>query len=231
MSASIWQGGSAADQPVVNSNNTYKSEYITATADGQKVFNLTKFAYGVSSESIQVLINGIGQIVTKDYTESSGTSVTLVEGAVLGDIVQVRALVGSDNTQSAAVSAANAAASAQTASDAANSIVGAANTVTGTSASNITVGTGVKVFAVGLGKQFQVNQFVMVSLATNPSIFMIGQVTGYAAGNLTINVTVTLGAGTYTNWLVSITGQPQPVIDISNNPALFAQIIAISTAL
>src|SRR5689334_20182296 len=103
--ASIWNPGNSGGQQTISGDNTYKSEYITATTDGQKVFNLTKFAYAVGVESIQVLINGVGQILTKDYVETSGTTITLVEGAAAGDIVQIRALVGSESSQSAATSA------------------------------------------------------------------------------------------------------------------------------
>jgi hypothetical protein len=228
---SIWQGDpSGSEGTTISGDNTYKSEYFVAT-QGQTIFGLTKFAYAVGAESIQVFINGVEQTITKDYIESSGTSITLLEGADVADLVKVRALIGSENSQSAAVSAANAAVSAQQAQDAKDAVLGVSNVFIATSATNNTIDAGPKSFDVGAGKQFQNGQWVMAAVTANPIRYMVGQVTSYVGGILTINVTKLEGAGTFAGWNVSLTGVPQPVpaaTNIFTDLNLLAQVNAIA---
>ena len=61
-------------------------DYQTATA-GQTVFNVG-FTYTVGNNSLNVLVNGSKQIVTLNYTETSPTVVTFVDGLNVGDIVE-----------------------------------------------------------------------------------------------------------------------------------------------
>lgn len=226
--ASIWDAGSAQNIGVVAGDNTYKSQYFEAT-EGQKDFILTAFAYTVGEESVQVLINGGGQILGKDYTEPNGNTISLVTPAREKDIIQIRALIGSESSQAAATSAANAKASEDQAKIYKDAVLAAANIFIATSASNITVGTGAKAFNVGAGKQFQNGQWVMSSVSNNSNIYMVGQVTNYVAGVLTLNVTKLEGAGTYANWNVSLTGVPQPVppaASLATNDDLAAEVWA-----
>jgi hypothetical protein len=62
------------------------TEVITATAN-QTIFNLS-FSYGIGTNSLFVFVNGSKQIVTLNYTESSGTSVTFLTGLNVGDVVE-----------------------------------------------------------------------------------------------------------------------------------------------
>ena len=61
-------------------------DYQTATA-GQTAFTVG-FTYTVGNNSLSVLVNGSKQIVTLNYTETSSTIVTFVDGLNVGDIVE-----------------------------------------------------------------------------------------------------------------------------------------------
>jgi hypothetical protein len=63
-----------------------EQDYQTATA-GQTAFTVG-FAYTVGNNSLSVLVNGSKQIVTLNYTETSSTVVTFVDGLNVGDIVE-----------------------------------------------------------------------------------------------------------------------------------------------
>ena len=81
-----------------------------------------------------------------------------------------------------------------------------------TSASSVTVGSGSKVFAVGTGKGFVAGAFVSVIRDADPTTFMTGQVASYSGGDLTVTVGATgyAGAGTFSDWTVSVSGQRGP---------------------
>lgn len=72
----------------------------------------------------------------------------------------------------------------------------------GTSASSVTVGTGPKVFATQTGKLWTVGQIVVISSGGN---ILRGPVVSYTGGNLTVNVTSTVGSGTYAAWTIGLT--------------------------
>jgi len=57
-----------------------------ATA-GQTAFTVG-FTYTVGNNSLNVLVNGSKQIVTLNYTETSSTIVTFVDGLNVGDVVE-----------------------------------------------------------------------------------------------------------------------------------------------
>ncbi len=73
---------------------------------------------------------------------------------------------------------------------------------TGTSASSVTVGTGPKVFATQTGKLWVPGQIVVVN---NGSNIMRGPVVSYTGSNLTVNVTSTVGSGTFSSWTIGLT--------------------------
>src|ERR1017187_664974 len=101
--AQVW-GGAVPTIPLVNANNTYLVQKFVATA-GQTVLTLTGFQYTPGTASLLVEINGSGQFLGDDYTETSSTVVTLVSPLVLGDKVIVRGLVGVTCAAAATVSA------------------------------------------------------------------------------------------------------------------------------
>ena len=56
---------------------------------GQTVFVITAFTYTANTSSLFVFINGQKQVAGRDFTETSNSSFTLLEGAVAGDFVDV----------------------------------------------------------------------------------------------------------------------------------------------
>ena len=59
---------------------------VTATS-GQTVFTVP-FSYVVGSNRLSVYIDGVRQILSSSYTETSTTSVTISEGIHVGGIVE-----------------------------------------------------------------------------------------------------------------------------------------------
>ena len=116
MSASIWNP-SGTVVPTANADNTLKTQVFTATA-GQTLFTLTLFTYQPATQSLLVIVNGVDQILTTDYLETSGSSITFTSALELNDEVVIRGFVGGTAAQAASASAAAAAASqVQTAAD------------------------------------------------------------------------------------------------------------------
>lgn len=100
---------------------------------------------------------------------------------------------------------------ATTASDAATVAAAAAaaatiSMVTSTSATEVTIGTGAKVFVTQAGKQYSVGVPIIAVDQANPANYMAGTVDAYAGTSLTIAVTSTGGAGTISAWNISIAG-------------------------
>lgn len=112
MTASVWNpAGSTAN--VANADNNYKHQtfIVDAPTALTGIFTLTTFAYQPGTESLLIEINGVAQLITQDYTETSNNVVT-IPNVKLNDQVVIRGLVGSEASQSAAASAAQAAAAA-----------------------------------------------------------------------------------------------------------------------
>ena len=103
MSASIWNPGGTV-VPTSNADNTLKFELFNATA-GQTVFTLTSFQYQPASGSLLVEVNGVAQVLTTDYTETSSTSITFNTGVEVNDQIVIRGYIGGTAAVAAAVSA------------------------------------------------------------------------------------------------------------------------------
>lgn len=91
-------------------------------------------------------------------------------------------------------------------------ILAVGSALTATSSSSVAVGTGSKVFTVGTGKGFAAGLWLVVYRTSDPSTYLIGQVTAYSGGDVTITVASgdTAGSGTYTDWTLGIGGQRGP---------------------
>lgn len=85
MATSLFGKGSTV---TVNVNGTLVPQSFTATA-GQTVFNITAFTYVVNTNSLLVFINGQKQQSGRDFSETSTSSFTLLEGCVEGDNVDI----------------------------------------------------------------------------------------------------------------------------------------------
>lgn len=85
MAASLFGTGGTVN---VNVNGTLVPQSFVAT-DGQVLFNLSGWTYVPGTNSLLVFINGQRQVVSRDFTETSTSSFTLLEGCVAGDFVDV----------------------------------------------------------------------------------------------------------------------------------------------
>lgn len=85
MSTSLFGLGSTVN---VNVNGSLIPQSFVGTA-AQTVFNITSFQYTPGTNSLLVFINGQRQILGRDFTETSATSFTLLEGVFAGDFVDI----------------------------------------------------------------------------------------------------------------------------------------------
>ncbi|MDA8522304.1 hypothetical protein [Acidovorax sp. NCPPB 4044] len=98
----------------------------------------------------------------------------------------------------------NARSGAEAARDTAVSV--AAFGFTATSATSLTIGLGARTFAIEAGKSFVIGQYVSAASTADPSISMAGPVTAHdrAAGQLTLAINATSGAGTLASWQLGL---------------------------
>jgi hypothetical protein len=119
----------------------------------------------------------------------------------LQDVALIADAISSAAT-SASTSATNAGASE-------TSAAASAAKLQGTSTTSLAIGTGSKAFTTQASKFFNVGTFVVIVSAANPTVnYMAGQVTGYVGAALTVNVTVTAGSGTFSDWSIYVAGSP-----------------------
>lgn len=85
MPTSLFGVGSSIN---VNVAGSLVPQTFTGTA-GQTLFNITNFTYTPATNSLLVFINGQKQISGKDFSETSNSSFTLIEGVVAGDVVEI----------------------------------------------------------------------------------------------------------------------------------------------
>lgn len=77
-----------------------------------------------------------------------------------------------------------------------------------TSTTSLTIGTGSKTFTTQTGKYFEEDNYVLAVSDGSPGNYMIGQVTSYSSGSLTIDVEAVAGSGTFTDWNLFVSGPP-----------------------
>jgi hypothetical protein len=94
-----------------------------------------------------------------------------------------------------------------------------------TSTTSLAIGVGSKSLTVDSGKLYAAGQYVILSSASGPSNYMVGQVTSYDAttGALVVNVTVIGGSGTKTDWNVSLSG-PQGATGPAGGAGTFLEL-------
>lgn len=85
MSASLFGTGGVIN---VNVNGSLVPQSFVGAA-GQTLFLITNFTYTIGANSLLVFINGQRQISGRDFTETSTSSFTLLEGVVAGDFVDI----------------------------------------------------------------------------------------------------------------------------------------------
>jgi hypothetical protein len=95
----------------------------------------------------------------------------------------------------------------QAAADAATAAGQQAGRTAGTSSSSVAIGTGTKTFTTQADKMFDVGSFQVIRSAAAPTTnWMFGQVATYSGTTLTMDVQATGGSGTFTDWLISLSG-------------------------
>lgn len=93
MTASVWDPATV-EIPVVNATSTLYPQVFSATA-GQTLFNITNFQYVVGTGSLLIFVNGVFQIITKNFTETSISSFTMTTTELqVGDEVVALGFVG-----------------------------------------------------------------------------------------------------------------------------------------
>jgi len=94
---------------------------------------------------------------------------------------------------------------AQSASNSAVAAAAGAAALTATSSTSVTVGSGSKSFTASTGKSLVAGQVVAAVRTSAPSSYqMFGTVTSYNSGTgaLVLNITDTVGSGTYSDWTI-----------------------------
>ncbi len=76
---------------------------------------------------------------------------------------------------------------------------------TATSTTSLTIGTGTQTLTIQAGKNFSVNQWVLIQESANAANQMLGQITSYGGTTLVVNVAATGGSGTHADWTIVLT--------------------------
>ena len=80
------------------------------------------------------------------------------------------------------------------------------NALSASSASEITIGLGAQTFEITGDKYFSAGMIVLVEKSDDATKWMLGSVTSYAGTTLTLDITETNGAGTFSDWTIVLTG-------------------------
>jgi microcystin-dependent protein len=76
----------------------------------------------------------------------------------------------------------------------------------GTSTTSTAIGTGSKAFTTQASKFFTAGVWLLIYSAADPTKFMHGQSTAYSGTSLTVNVTNIGSSGTFTDWVIAVSG-------------------------
>jgi hypothetical protein len=140
--------------------------------------------------------NALGAQATSDAAAASTSQANSANSATAASI---SATAASDSSTAASSSSTAAAASAASAAAIAGAFVG-------TSTTSISVSIGSKTFTTQSGEQYTSGIYITAVSDADASNFMFGQVTSYSGTTLVLDVQVTSGSGTYSDWNLSLTG-------------------------
>lgn len=76
----------------------------------------------------------------------------------------------------------------------------------GTSISSVAIGVGSKTFTTQAGKAFYPGTWVMIVSAANINNYMHGRSSSYSGTTLVVDVTSTGGVGTFSDWVINVSG-------------------------
>lgn len=84
----------------------------------------------------------------------------------------------------------------------------AAGRLSGTSATALTIGTGDKDFITQAGKSFEFGRAIRAVSASNPTgAYMVGKSKSYSGTGLTIDVEISVGSGSHSDWILYVEGE------------------------
>jgi Chaperone of endosialidase len=82
----------------------------------------------------------------------------------------------------------------------------------GTSSTSVVIGTGNKAFTTQSGRIFSPGAKIIINSAADPTVdYMWGAVVSYDGQQLVVDVEVTGGSGTHSDWLLSVSGERGPI--------------------
>lgn len=145
-------------------------------------------------------------------TTASGhasTAATQATNASNSATAAASSATSASNSATAAASSATSASSSATAAAASAATAVAAPGTSATSTTSLAVGEGSKSLTIQTGKSLVVGMPVVIARTAAPATtYMVGIVTAYTSGTgaLVVEVSSSLGSGTYTDWTVSLTG-------------------------
>jgi len=210
-----------------STSGTY-TEQIIAGATQAIAFTGAGFTGTVDTVSIKIANSAGMQIQNPNSYVLSGTSLTFTVAPALGTnnifVTAPSLLVGAASASAAAAAAAEAAAlAAQAAAELAETNAETAETnaetsataaqnyaasYSGTSSTSVSIGTGNKSYTASTNKLWVVGQQLQIASNADPANSNNGPLVSYnpTTGALVQNVTNTSGSGTYTDWVISISG-------------------------
>lgn len=138
---------------------------------------------------------------------SASTASTAATNAQTAETNAETAETAAEAAQAAAEAAQAAAETAETNAETAQAAAeAAAAKMSGTSATSVAIGTGSKGFTTQADKYFTVGTWLLIASDADETNYMHGQVTAYSGTSLTVNVTNVGGAGTFGDWIVTVSG-------------------------
>jgi hypothetical protein len=107
----------------------------------------------------------------------------------------------------------------------------ASSDTSATSSTSLTIGTGTQNLTVQTGKEFVEGMYVIIAYTSSPTNYMAGTITSYDSGTgaLEVNINVSVGSGTQSNWTISLSG-PNSLPDQEGNTGKYLKTDGGATA-
>lgn len=131
--------------------------------------------------------SGNAAVSTEDYADLSSSAI--LDAVADAQAAQAAAETAETNAETAETNAAASAAK-----------------MSGSSTTSTLIATGSKSFTTQSGKFFDVGNWLLIASDADETNYMHGQVTAYSGTSLTVNVTNIGGSGTFTDWVITLSG-------------------------